>query len=119
MKTLNCDADLCEDDEPACDDESGLLDEEGDGYWSLVSKRSYRLRNGKVMHGYGKPFFEERGAGIRPGDPRSFKMAINTILGVSKVYTDNYLIWTRAYPPGLGLFKGDGASTLSMKGGFR
>lgn len=115
---MNCDADLCEDDdEDSCADESGLLNQEGDGYWSLVSKRSYRLRNGQMMHSYDKPFFEERG--VLPGDPRKFQLAINTILRVSKVYKDQYEIWTRAYPPGMKVFKGDGASTLSMKGGFR
>lgn len=115
LKTLNCDADLCEDDEAACADESGLLDVEGDGYWSLVSKRSYQLRNGKIMYGYDRSFFEERG--VLPGNPRSFNIVINAILRVS-MYKD-YVIWTRYYPPGLKVFNGDGSSTLSMRGGFR
>lgn len=115
MKTLNCNADLCKGQEDACDDESGFLDVEDDGYFSLLSKRSYELHGGKVMWSYDRPQFEER-AGARPGDPRTFVVRIGLILK-SSLYKDLEAI-TRAYPTGQNVLRGDGAETIGLMGGF-
>lgn len=116
MKTLNCNANMCEDEEDACNDESGWYDSSADGFSSLT-KRSYELSNGKLMWSYDRGEIEERAKRrVRPGDPREVEVYINAILGSSLF--DNLKISSRAYPTGLNLFKGDGASTLPLQGGF-
>jgi chitinase len=115
MKTLNCNADMCEDEEDACNDESGWYESSSDGYSSLT-KRSYKLPNGKLMWSYDRGEIEERAKAVRPGDPRAVKIYINTILGSSLF--KNLEIESRAYPTGLNVLKGDGASTLPLQGGF-
>ncbi|KAJ6071566.1 hypothetical protein N7499_009580, partial [Penicillium canescens] len=116
MKTLNCNADLCEDEEDECANETGFIDSSTDGF-SSVSKRSYELSDGKVMWSYNRPEIEERAKpNIKPGDPRTMTIYLNTILR-SSIFKDLDLR-TRAYATGLNVLKGDGASTLPVQGGF-
>lgn len=116
MKTLNCNADLCEDEEDECANETGFIDSSTDGF-SSVSKRSYKLSDGKVMWSYNRPEIEARAKpNIKPGDPRTMTLYLNTLLR-SSLFKDLELR-TRAYPTGLNVLKGDGASTLPVQGGF-
>lgn len=51
-----------------------------------------------------------------PGTPRKMILKIPEILA-TKIYKD-LTFYSRAYPPGLKLFKGDGISTLRLAGAF-
>ncbi|KAJ6111424.1 hypothetical protein N7523_007485 [Penicillium sp. IBT 18751x] len=95
MKTLNCNADLCEDEEDECANETGFNDSSTDGF-SSVSKRSYELSDGKVMWSYNRPEIEERAKPIiKPGDPRTMTIYLNTFLRSSLFKVLDMI--TRAY----------------------
>ncbi|KAJ5360513.1 bacteriodes thetaiotaomicron symbiotic chitinase variant 3 [Penicillium concentricum] len=116
LETLTCDADLCSDFDEGCDEEDGFVGE-GDGYYTLLSKRSYELSNGKRMWSYGPPHVIESRVATVPGKARSLKIAIDAITG-SSLFKDGMKRLFRPYPPGLKVFKGEGSSTLGLAGGF-
>jgi chitinase len=112
LKTISCDADLCEDDEDLCEDEAG----DGDPTNGYFKKRSYTLRDGTEMWSYDEPWLVTRAVPGRPGGARQMTLEIGNIVK-SALFPDLELN-SRRYPSGLKLFKGDGVSTLPLMGGF-
>lgn len=113
LTTLTCEIDPCLDDPKACEDEPEF-DQEGDAFL----KRSYTDGSGKVMWSY--TYFEGsldiQGSPVRPGGPRKLVLQIPDLVGVA-LYK-NLEFFSRPYPPGLKILKGDGKSTLVAKGAY-
>lgn len=114
LETLTCDIDLCIGYD-GCGVEDAI-EGEGDGYYELLSKRSYELPNGQRMWSYGLPNIIE--ARVVPGQTRTFNLLVGKIVGSSLFESDLRLL-SRIYSAGLKVFKGDGSSTLGLFGGFR
>jgi chitinase len=112
LKTISCNADLCEDNQDMCDDEAGD-DDPTNGYFK---RRSYTLSDGTVMWSYDEPWLVTRAVPGRPGSARTMTLNIGRILQSALV--PKLEMSSRGYPSGLKLFKGDGVSTLPLMGGF-
>ncbi|KAG8165716.1 hypothetical protein KVR01_004268 [Diaporthe batatas] len=114
LQTLDCDADLCADNQAACDDEAGYDDSDGFG---SVTKRSYISSDGRRWNSYSSSLhlLEDR-AKTRPGDRRKMILNIPKVVGSSIYGVLN--LESIQYPPGAKMFSGDGASTVPIKGGF-
>nr|KAI0406599.1 hypothetical protein F4802DRAFT_556676 [Xylaria palmicola] len=122
VQTLTCDYDICKDHEyaSACEDEAGYNDVEG--YSTSFRKRSYIGLHGRTLWSYDAvdPGTQESGLHSRalPGQARQKILLLDKLLG-SVIYAGKELkVTSRPYWPGLGSLTGDGASTLTLQGGF-
>lgn len=121
IETMTCDYDICNEDGYDCDDEVGPVEDDDDDS-TIISKRSYETADGRTLWSYDSGYeheIEARATKARPGEPRAMLVNLEKLVKTAIYKGKSFEVTSRPYWPGLASLKGDGSSTLVLKGGFR